>query len=564
LGLSDEELEESLANLQAMADAVGCSMQVKHRRQGEQGLTARVVMLRQTSSSPSHLHIAVCGEFDSGKSTLISVLVTGKLCNGNGMARNRIVRYNHELETGRTSSISHHSVCFSDEGEILSNSGARVRALSELEIAEQTHKVIVFQDLAGHEKYFKTALHGFLGREPDVCLLAVSCKRGVQSMTREYLGVAVALKVRLCIVVTKMDAAADGDVDGLVSEVSRLLTAAGRTPVLVTDEQQAWGGGSDLLTVPMFQVSSVSGSGLERLKSYLFKLPSEQKRWDQLKLQETEVRVLEQYRVEEEDDDCLSDDDGSLQAHKHRRRSFERDGGDATIVLGMIKSGTVSVDDVLLCGPNKAGDFVPVSVGSVHINRVPVRAATAGQCATLLLRRTRGPEPVEECAEAVLGSSRCSFEALTSVESGSSAEVVHGSPVKDDDDWTEEDNSVVTEIWAKRVGMVLVAQQAKPVASWRFVAELLVLNHPSVIRVNYEPVVHAENVMQSARITGIECVSRKNITSDADAADGLTVGDKAICVFRFLYQPEFILAGTAIVIREGRTRGVGRVLRAIP
>lgn len=181
IGLSDSELQESLDNLQTMATAVGCTLQVRHILQGELGKTAQVIMQREGkyTLSPTHIHIAVCGEVDSGKSTLISVIVTGNLDNGAGMARNQIVRHNHELESGRTSSISHHLVSFSDAGEVLMKNTSKVRSLSDMEIAEQTHKLLVFADLAGHQKYFKTALQGFLGREPDLCLLTINARKGM-------------------------------------------------------------------------------------------------------------------------------------------------------------------------------------------------------------------------------------------------------------------------------------------------------------------------------------------------------------------------------------------------
>jgi elongation factor 1-alpha len=92
-----------------------------------------------------------------------------------------------------------------------------------------------------------------------------------------------------------------------------------------------------------------------------------------------------------------------------------------------------------------------------------------------------------------------------------------------------------------------------------------VLNHPSAIHINYEPVVHAENVMQSARLVDIRVVSRKPSSPGAipDDPSCLYMGDKALCTFRFLYQPEYMLSGAAIVIREGRTRGVGTVVQAV-
>ena len=40
----------------------------------------------------------------------------------------------------------------------------------------------------------------------------------------------------------------------------------------------------------------------------------------------------------------------------------------------------------------------------------------------------------------------------------------------------------------------------------------------------------------------------------------LARGDKALCRFRFLFRPEFLKVGTVLVIREGRTTGVGTIV----
>jgi len=51
------------------------------------------------------LRVAVVGNVDSGKSTLLGVLSKGVLDNGRGKARLNIFRHKHEVESGRTSDI---------------------------------------------------------------------------------------------------------------------------------------------------------------------------------------------------------------------------------------------------------------------------------------------------------------------------------------------------------------------------------------------------------------------------------------------------------------------------
>lgn len=64
------------------------------------------------------LRVAVLGNVDSGKSTLLGVLTQGELDNGRGRARLNLFRHLHEIQTGRTSSISFEILGFNTKGEV--------------------------------------------------------------------------------------------------------------------------------------------------------------------------------------------------------------------------------------------------------------------------------------------------------------------------------------------------------------------------------------------------------------------------------------------------------------
>lgn len=65
------------------------------------------------------LRVAVLGNVDSGKSTLLGVLTQGELDNGRGRARLNLFRHLHEIQSGRTSSISFEILGFNSKGEVL-------------------------------------------------------------------------------------------------------------------------------------------------------------------------------------------------------------------------------------------------------------------------------------------------------------------------------------------------------------------------------------------------------------------------------------------------------------
>ena len=64
------------------------------------------------------IRLAVLGNVDTGKSTLLGVLAHGELDNGRGRARLNLFRHLHEIQSGRTSSISHEILGFNSRGEV--------------------------------------------------------------------------------------------------------------------------------------------------------------------------------------------------------------------------------------------------------------------------------------------------------------------------------------------------------------------------------------------------------------------------------------------------------------
>lgn len=69
--------------------------------------------------------MAVLGNVDSGKSTLLGVLTQGELDNGRGRARLNLFRHLHEIQSGRTSSISFEILGFNSKGEVHAVTGTQ-------------------------------------------------------------------------------------------------------------------------------------------------------------------------------------------------------------------------------------------------------------------------------------------------------------------------------------------------------------------------------------------------------------------------------------------------------
>ncbi|XP_077428146.1 GTP-binding protein 2-like isoform X1 [Vanacampus margaritifer] len=368
VGLSQADMTASIGTLRKMADKVGADITLLRERQVDSdadGSTRKIaeVLVRKVPDDQQFLdlRVAVLGNVDSGKSTLLGVLTQGELDNGRGRARLNLFRHLHEIQTGRTSSISFEILGFDSRGQVVNYSDSR----SAEEICESSSKMITFIDLAGHHKYLKTTVFGLTSYCPDFAMLVVSANTGIAGTTREHLGLAMALKVPIFIAVSKVDVCSRGGVERTLRQLERLLKQPGcnKVPLVVHTADDAVAAAQQFApaacVTPIFTLSSVSGKGLELLKVFLNILPplSNSKQQEELMQQLTEFQVDEIYSVPDV----------------------------GTVVGGTLYSGVCREGERLAVGPTDEGGFLRVKVLSIQRNRSSCRLLRAGQAATLAL-----------------------------------------------------------------------------------------------------------------------------------------------------------------------------------
>uniref|UniRef100_A0A8C5BK92 Tr-type G domain-containing protein n=1 Tax=Gadus morhua TaxID=8049 RepID=A0A8C5BK92_GADMO len=367
VGLSEEDMRTSLETLHRMAEKVGADITVLRECEvdydSDDPRKIAEVLIRKVPDDQQFLdlRVAVLGNVDSGKSTLLGVLTQGELDNGRGRARLNLFRHLHEIQTGRTSSISFEILGFNSKGEVVNYSESRTAE----QICESASKMITFIDLAGHHKYLKTTIFGLTTYCPDFAMLVVSANTGIVGTTREHLGLAMALKVPIFIVVTKVDLCTRATVERTVRQLERVLKQPGcnKVPLVVGGPDDAVAAAQQFAQTPnitpIFTLSNVSGESLEHLKVFFNILPplSNSKEQEELMQQLTEFQVDEIYTVPEV----------------------------GTVVGGTLYSGICREGEQLVVGPTDSGQFHKLTVESIQRNRSGCRVLRAGQAATLAL-----------------------------------------------------------------------------------------------------------------------------------------------------------------------------------
>ena len=213
------------------------------------------------------IRIAVLGNSDSGKSTLVSVLTHNELDNGQGRARLNLLRHIHEIQSGHTSSISNEIMGFNNNNEIQNFGNCR----SADEICENSSKIITFIDLAGSAKYMKTTVFGLTGYAPDFTMLVLNVNNAIAGTTKEHLGFSMALEVRVFIVINKIDCCSDDVLQQTVDKIEFLLKSpgCGKIPYLIRSMDDAMLAAQNFIEpkyCPIFVVSCVEGTNLDKLK----------------------------------------------------------------------------------------------------------------------------------------------------------------------------------------------------------------------------------------------------------------------------------------------------------
>lgn len=397
------------------------------------------------------IRIAVLGNVDSAKTTLISTLSNKILDDGRGFARSKIFKHKHEIDTGRTSSIS----------------------FKYIKISET--KYLSFIDLAGHEKYFKTTIHGINGGLADYAILVVGANMGVLRMTREHLGIIKALKIPFFVVVTKIDICPPNILERTTREITKIINKNFKKDLVLDDFSNSLSNTFDNLQlddskVKMFKLSNVTGEGLEYFRNFICNL-NPRINWESRRNGDTIFWIDNVYNVK----------------------------GIGIVLSGTVKKGEIRINDKLLLGP-KDGEFTEVTVKSIHNNfREDISQINAGLSGCINIK-----------------SIKKDFMNKKNIKKG--MVMLQHRIIKD------------------KIGK----------ACRKFKADITVLQHPTTIKSNYEPVIHCGKIAQTAKIINMDNESIRS-------------GDKTSVVFRFKYKAEFIEKEDILIFREGKTKGIGRI-----
>ncbi len=413
-------------------------------------------------SGPAHILVGTAGHVHHGKSTLVGTLTTRHRDDGAGRTRLYLDLLPHEVERLLSAELSYGVYGFRAGSPIYVRDPRDKR--EKAAVVERAERLVSFLDTVGHEPWLRTTIRGIVGQRLDYGLLVVAADDGVTHITREHLGILLAMELPVLIVATKVDRVSPGRRAEVLREVDDLLARIGRVarPVSRLAEMEDLLRSPALLRTvfPVLQASAVTLEGFDLLDEVFRALPPR-----------------------------AAPEEVPFQLFVDKVYSVA---GVGPVLSGTVKQGRVRPGDLLRLGPREDSSFAEVRVQSIEVHHYRVDRARAGDVVGVAVRGVRAGEV--------------------------------------------------------RRGMLLASQPPRPVRE--FEAEVTILNHPTRIKRGYEPVVHMETVCETARFTWME-------------RPYMMAGQRGRVRMAFKFRPYAVAPGMRFLFREGKSKGVGLVVRAV-
>src|ERR1700742_2473835 len=176
----------------------------------------------------------------------------------------------------------------------------------------------------------------------------VAANNGLIGMSKEHLGIALALNVPVMVVITKIDICPPQILEQTVTQITRILKSPGarKIPIFIKTHEETVLTATQFVSqriCPIFQVSNVTGECLDLVRTFL--------------------NILPHYGH--------YDSQAPFEFHINDTFSVPHAG---TVVSGVVNSGVVHAGDNILIGPDSLGHFQTTKIKSIERKRIQVPA----------------------------------------------------------------------------------------------------------------------------------------------------------------------------------------------
>jgi elongation factor 1-alpha len=375
-GLTNDEIETSKSVLKILCKEAGIEILEETHYNTKQGIVTSFTLARViTPMVPETLGINLVGRVNSGKTTLAGVLIQGKLDDGSGYARAVLLTYPQELKRGQTADLHVTFAAIDKEGKFIAMQ-APLDKSKRARILDRAHRIITIFDAPGHKEYAKTMIRSVLGASAQYSMVLVPSldeyklaiaeeqRSGIlrlDDITREHLLLVSNQELPFLVVINKIDDCDESTRNHVRNLVFETIKEIGHVPLRVTSEDDIpiiFREIAHRVIVPVFEVSCVTGDGLELLRKALVGLPSR----------------IPNERIERP-------------AFAYIDKVYRGIRGTNVVITGTVQEGIFKPGQPILCGPDNEGRFMKGRIGSIEVFKKRVERVKAGDVFGFDLKR---------------------------------------------------------------------------------------------------------------------------------------------------------------------------------
>ncbi len=366
-GISESSLKTSEKVLTELCEEAAIEIVEEERVETPQGMVGIYLLKRLADEEIKETcSINVAGRVNSGKSSLIGALVTGKPDNGSGSARSFLLIHPQEITRGQTADIHLAFMGFDVEGNTIYTDNPLSKEESA-RVLDQSVKVITFFDAPGHKEYSKTMIRSILGAGAQYGLVLIPGPEEanlirqeeknfgiprLDEITREHMILMSSQGAPFIVLISKTDKTSPEDLELVMDVVRNSLKEVGRIPVSVRSAEEippvVRELGNDVI-VPLIQTSALDPGSLELITQLLRSLPSNSKH------------------------SALTDP-----ARAYIDKVYRGIKGTNVVVTGTVKSGVFKKGQTLRVGPDIGNQFLEGRLFSIEMFKKRINTVRAG------------------------------------------------------------------------------------------------------------------------------------------------------------------------------------------
>ena len=369
LGITTEELNQTVSLLNLIANDLGCQTKITKIIEGKQGYIAELY-IRDSNINKTEITIGVLGEEGTGKSTLIGVLKNGKLDDSHGSARLNILRHKHEKYSGKTSSFSHQILGFDEKGEITNYDNLSIPDIQQ--IVHKSTKIINFYDMAGSAKTFnRTTLSNLSNEYLDYLLFVISAKNAITEQTENLLRFIYNIGVPIITIISKIDLTTEEELKKVIENYKNTINKLNeelnvkKEVIFIQSDEDVEKRSREMneKIILTFLLSNLKWEGgLSLFLNFLRALP------EVIKLDDNEIKK----KIESEK---MEFDVQSTIIKKNN-----------SILEGMVTRGKLKTNSKYFLGPDNNGDYKLVEVTDIFSKKIEVPYSIKGQYCSVYVK----------------------------------------------------------------------------------------------------------------------------------------------------------------------------------